>query len=391
MDSRFRVNDEENRNAGSFGASSHSLMTSERILLELRSVSKAFGLTRVLEDINLEVRDGEFITILGPSGSGKTTILRMIGGFVAPTSGEIRLDGRDIVRLAINRRPFNTVFQDYALFPHMTVAANVGYGLMVRGMARPEISKRVGAALELVQLGALAKRYPAALSGGQRQRVALARAIICEPRLILLDEPLAALDVELRKQMQLFLKDIQREIKTTFLFVTHDQEEAIAIADRICVMNFGRILQLGTPPEVYYRPQSEFVARFFGDNNLIEGILGAIEGERRRITTPIGEILCAVDDQPAIAAAPAGARAFAVFRPESASLAAATGENRARGRVAAVSFGGATTVALLDLEGKGGPVAARLKLPSRVGGPALAAGEAVEIGWPAAACRLVLA
>jgi len=365
-------------------------MASERILLELRSVSKAFGQTRVLEDINLAVRDGEFITILGPSGSGKTTILRMIGGFVAPSSGEIRLDGRDIARLPINRRPFNTVFQDYALFPHMTVAANVGYGLMVRGLPRREIDKRVGAALELVQLGALAKRYPAALSGGQRQRVALARAIICEPRLILLDEPLAALDVELRKQMQLFLKDIQREIKTTFLFVTHDQEEAIAIADRICVMNFGSILQLGTPPEVYYRPQSEFVARFFGDNNLIEGALGATDGDRRRIATPIGEILCAVDGQPAIAAAPAGTRAFAVFRPESASLAVA-GENRARGQVAAVNFAGATTVALIDLAGKDGPVAARLKLPSRVGGPALAAGEPIEIGWPAAACRLVLA
>jgi spermidine/putrescine transport system ATP-binding protein len=366
-------------------------MASERILLELRSVSKAFGPTSVLEGINLAVRDGEFITILGPSGSGKTTILRMIGGFVAPSSGEIRLDGSDIARLPINRRPFNTVFQDYALFPHMNVAANVGYGLMVRGLARREIEKRVGAALELVQLGAFARRYPAELSGGQRQRVALARAIICEPRLILLDEPLAALDVELRKQMQLFLKDIQREIKTTFLFVTHDQEEAIAIADRICVMNFGRILQIGTPPEVYYRPQSEFVARFFGDNNLIGGVLGAADGQQRRIATPIGAILCATDGQPEIAAAPDGARAFAVFRPESIGLGESAGENRAGGQVAAVSFGGATTVALLDLDGKDGPVAARVKLASRVGGPALAPGERVEIAWPAAACRLVLA
>ena len=366
-------------------------MASERILLELRSVSKAFGPTTVLENIDLAVRDGEFITILGPSGSGKTTILRMIGGFVAPSSGEIRLDGRDIARLPINRRPFNTVFQDYALFPHMTVAANVGYGLMVRGLARRETERRVGEALELVQLGALAKRYPAELSGGQRQRVALARAIICEPRLILLDEPLAALDVELRKQMQLFLKDIQREIKTTFLFVTHDQEEAIAIADRICVMNFGRILQIGTPPDVYYRPRSEFVARFFGDNNLIEGVLGPGDDRERRIATPIGEILCATDGQPDIAAAPQGTRAFAVFRPESIDLAVSAAENKARGRVGAISFGGATTVALLDLDGKDGPVTARIKLPSRVGAPALAPGEPLEIAWPAAACRLVLA
>ncbi|HYV86939.1 MAG TPA: ATP-binding cassette domain-containing protein, partial [Candidatus Polarisedimenticolia bacterium] len=205
-------------------------MTDDRILLELKSISKSFGPTAVLEGIELAVRDGEFITILGPSGSGKTTILRMIGGFTQPSGGEILLEGRDITGLPINRRPFNTVFQDYALFPHMTVAGNVSYGLIVRGRPRREIARKVSEALDLVQLGPLADRYPAQLSGGQRQRVALARAIICEPRLILLDEPLAALDVELRKQMQLFLKDIQREIRTTFLFVTHDQEEAIAIA-----------------------------------------------------------------------------------------------------------------------------------------------------------------
>ena len=205
-------------------------MTDDRILLELKSISKSFGPTAVLEGIELAVRDGEFITILGPSGSGKTTILRMIGGFTQPSGGEILLEGRDITGLPINRRPFNTVFQDYALFPHMTVAGNVGYGLMVRGKPRREIARKVSEALDLVQLGPLANRYPSQLSGGQRQRVALARAIICEPRLILLDEPLAALDIELRKQMQLFLKDIQREIRTTFLFVTHDQEEAIAIA-----------------------------------------------------------------------------------------------------------------------------------------------------------------
>ncbi len=222
-------------------------MTEPRILLELKAVSKSFGPTQVLENIDLAVRDGELITILGPSGSGKTTILRMIGGFTQPSGGAILLEGRDIAALPINRRPFNTVFQDYALFPHMTVAGNVGYGLMVRGRPRREVAKRVAAALDLVQLGAFAARYPAELSGGQRQRVALARAIICEPRLILLDEPLAALDVELRRQMQQFLKGIQREIRTTFLFVTHDQEEAIAMADRICVMNFGRILQLGSP------------------------------------------------------------------------------------------------------------------------------------------------
>lgn len=368
-------------------------MTSESILLELKSVSKSFGRTQVLANVDLAVRDGEFITILGPSGSGKTTILRMIGGFTEPSSGAIELDGQDITAVPINRRPFNTVFQDYALFPHMTVADNVGYGLMVRGVARAEVKARVGQALELVQLGQLAARYPAQLSGGQRQRVALARAIICQPRLILLDEPLAALDVELRKQMQLFLKDIQREIKTTFLFVTHDQEEAIAMADRICVMNFGRIQQLGSPHEVYYRPGTEFVARFFGDNNLVEGRLGAVEGGYRRIETGLGVLLCAVAGQAEIAGAPNGQRAFAVFRPEAVSLEAVNGgpANRIGGTVASVSFGGAATVAVVELPAGGGVQQVRIKMPSRVDGARIGAADRVTLNWSADACRLVLA
>ncbi|MBX6323541.1 MAG: ABC transporter ATP-binding protein, partial [Rhodospirillaceae bacterium] len=278
-------------------------MSEPGVLLELRGVAKSFGRVRVLTGIDLAVRDGELITLLGPSGSGKTTILRLIGGFIAPDAGRILLEGRDILPLPINRRPFNTVFQDYALFPHMTVAGNVGYGLRVRGVPRREMVRRVGEVLALVQLEDLADRYPAQLSGGQRQRVALARAIVCRPRLILLDEPLAALDVALRRQMQQFLKDIQREIRTTFLFVTHDQEEAIAMADRICVMDEGRILQLGTAHDVYYRPASPFVARFFGENNLIEGRLGDGDSAWRWVETPLGRLRCAVDGQPAATAA----------------------------------------------------------------------------------------
>jgi spermidine/putrescine transport system ATP-binding protein len=368
-------------------------MATDRILLELRAVSKSFGQTPVLEAIDLAVRDGEFITILGPSGSGKTTILRMIGGFTEVTQGVILLDGRDITAMPINKRPFNTVFQDYALFPHMSVADNIGYGLKVRGVARAEIQGRVGQALELVQLGQLAQRYPAQLSGGQRQRVALARAIICQPRLILLDEPLAALDVELRRQMQSFLKNIQREIKTTFLFVTHDQEEAIAMADRICVMNFGRIQQLGSPHEVYYRPRTEFVARFFGDNNLVEGKLAAAEGRYRTIETALGPLLCAVEGQPEVADAPAGRRAFAVFRPEAISLhMARDGDaNRMPGTVAAVSFGGASTVAAVDLPSDGGVYQVRIKMPSQVDGARIGVGDRITLNWSADACRLVLA
>ena len=367
-------------------------MSSDRHLLELKSVSKAFGSAVVLENIDLAVRDGEFITILGPSGSGKTTILRMIGGFTWPSGGAIVLDGKNITATPINRRPFNTVFQDFALFPHMTAAQNVGYGLLVRGTPRREIARRVGETLELVQLGDFADRHPAQLSGGQRQRVALARAIICQPRLILLDEPLAALDVELRKQMQLFLKNIQREIRTTFLFVTHDQEEAIAMADRICVINFGRVLQIGSPHEVYYRPQAEFVARFFGDNNLMPGRLLACDGARRRIDTPIGSLLCAVDGQSDMAAAEVGRKAFAVFRPEIIGIGTSDGaENHSAGEVTAISFAGATTVAEIAVGAGVERIMLRVKLPSLVDGIAMQPGDRVTLNWSAKECRLVLA
>ena len=237
--------------------------------LALEGVTKAYGAVEVLRPVTLNVAHGEFLTLLGPSGSGKTTILRLIGGFTQPSGGRILLDGRDLTTVATNKRPFNTVFQDFALFPHMSAADNVGYGLMIRGRAKPEIRRIVGEALEMVGLGHLPDRYPAQLSGGQRQRVALARAIVCEPKLILLDEPLSALDAELRRQMQGFLKDLQRRIGTTFLFVTHDQEEAIAMSDRIVVMNTGGIEQIGSPKEIYYAPRTPFVAGFFGDNNRI--------------------------------------------------------------------------------------------------------------------------
>jgi spermidine/putrescine transport system ATP-binding protein len=367
-------------------------MAAERILLELKGVSKSFGATRVLEQIDLAVEDGEFITILGPSGSGKTTILRMIGGFTQPDQGQILLDGKDIAKEPINRRPFNTVFQDYALFPHMTVAGNVGYGLKVRGTARATVEKRVAETLDLVQLGTFRDRYPQQLSGGQRQRVALARAIICEPRLILLDEPLAALDVELRKQMQDFLKVIHREIKTTFLFVTHDQEEAIAMADRICVMNYGKILQLGTPTDVYYKPRSEFVARFFGDNNLIEGVLGDGNADRRVVDTPIGPLPCMADGT--VAGAP-GSRGFAVIRPEAIRIDAGSGwpqgavDQSVTGQITSVDFGGSTTLAVVQAVGSGGGVPLRVKLPSRVEGLPIRPGDQVRLGWRAGDCRLI--
>jgi spermidine/putrescine transport system ATP-binding protein len=363
-------------------------MTHSLDLLSLRAVSKSYGPVPVLHEIDLAIRDGEFLTVLGPSGSGKTTVLRLIGGLESVTSGAIYLDDRDISRVAINRRPFNTVFQDYALFPHMTVAANIGYGLSIRRRPRPEIKRRVTEALDLVQLGKFADRYPAQLSGGQRQRVALARALICEPRLVLLDEPLAALDLELRRQMQEFLKSIQREIKTTFLFVTHDQEEAIGMADRICVMESGRIRQLGTPHELYYRPSCEFVARFFGENNLVPGKLGVVDGDFRAIDTPLGRLSCCIGNQPDLRAAAEGQAAFAVFRPEALSPAGAEDSvNRFSGSVRDCAFSGSSTVAHINAAGQH----LRLRVPSRATGSQFRQGETMALSFSARESHLVLA
>jgi spermidine/putrescine transport system ATP-binding protein len=256
--------------------------------VQLAGIGKAYGGLRVLQPTDLAVEGGEFLTILGPSGSGKTTILKIVGGFLPPSEGQLLLDGVDISQVPVARRPFNTVFQDYALFPHMTAEQNVGYGLMVRGRSRDEIKRRVGEVLGVVGLSDRAKSLPRNLSGGQKQRVALARAIICEPRVILLDEPLSALDAELRRQMQTFLKDLQRRIRTTFLFVTHDQEEAITMSDRVVVMNHGRIEQVGPPRALYYRPATEFVASFFGDNNIIDGRVVAAANGVSQVETPLG-------------------------------------------------------------------------------------------------------
>lgn len=371
-------------------------MSRRSILLELKGIAKSFGDTSVLENINLPVEDGEFITILGPSGSGKTTILRLIAGFTTPSAGTILLDGQDISKMPTNRRPFNTVFQDYALFPHMTVASNIGYGLQIRGIAKAEIRRRVIEALDLVHLQQFGERYPAQLSGGQKQRVALARAIICQPRLILLDEPLAALDVELRKQMQLFLKDIQRKIKTTFILVTHDQGEAIAIADRICVMNSGRIQQLGSPLDVYYRPRTEFVARFFGDNNLIGGRLGMRDGEAWEIHSAIGRLTCSGNMQVEAKVAQVGDLAYMAVRPESIQLALLPEQltdcnNYLGATVTGIEFSGASTLVRTRPCNSGDENEIRVKLPSRTDGIGLEVGTSVALGWRKIDSWLVLA
>lgn len=239
-------------------------------IIEIRNLTKSFGSVHAVNGVNLDIESGEFITLLGPSGSGKTTVLRMIAGFETPDSGSIKLNGIDVTYLPPYERDVNTVFQDYALFPHMDVISNIEYGLRVKGVAKDERHQRALKALEQVRLSGYESRKPNQLSGGQRQRVALARALVNRPSVLLLDEPLGALDLKLREQMQLELKELQREVGITFIFVTHDQEEALTMSDRIAAFNNGTIEQLDTPRNIYENPSSKFVAEFVGKTNAIE-------------------------------------------------------------------------------------------------------------------------
>jgi putative spermidine/putrescine transport system ATP-binding protein len=245
-------------------------MTDQQPAIRLSGLTKEFGAVTAVDHVDLEIAAGEFFSMLGPSGSGKTTVLRLIAGFEQPTGGTIELFGDDVTRRAPFDRDVNTVFQDYALFPHMNVLDNVAYGLRVRGIGRSERNERARRALASVRLEQMADRKPSQLSGGQRQRVALARATVVQPKVLLLDEPLGALDLKLREQMQVELKEIQRDLGITFIFVTHDQEEALTLSDRVAVFNNGRIEQLGTPSELYERPASRFVADFVGTSNLFD-------------------------------------------------------------------------------------------------------------------------
>ena len=261
----------------------------------LSSVTKKFGDTVAVDDVSLQIEGGEFFSLLGPSGCGKTTTLRIIGGFVHPTAGEVFINGELMEETPPYRRPVNTVFQNYALFPHKTVAQNIAFGLQMKKMPKAEISDAIERSLDLIQLPGYGERKPNELSGGERQRVALARALINEPTILLLDEPLSALDLKLRKQMQLELKALQRKIGITFVYVTHDQGEALALSDRIAVMNEGRILQVGTPSEIYDSPQNCFVADFIGTSNFFEGTLISTDGEFAEVvsdTDPSFKLVC---------------------------------------------------------------------------------------------------
>lgn len=272
-----------------------SIEAEKKVIVEIKGVNKIYGSNHVVKDLDLTVYEGEFLTLLGSSGCGKTTTLRMVAGFEEPTSGSIRVEGEDIQNKEPFERDVNTVFQSYALFPHMTVYDNVAYGLKMKKVKKAEIKERVIHMLDLVQLGGFEKRYPSQLSGGQKQRVAIARALINRPKVLLLDEPLGALDLKLRKQMQLELKRLQRKLNITFIYVTHDQEEALTMSDRICIMNDGVLQQVGTPYEIYETPKTKFVATFIGETNLFEGSVIKKSGRKLHIAVEPGDF--AVEDE----------------------------------------------------------------------------------------------
>ena len=292
--------------------------------VSLQQVSRHFGPVKALDEVDLEVKPGEFFAMLGPSGSGKTTCLRLIAGFERPTSGHIAIFGETVEGVPPYRRNVNTVFQDYALFPHMSVIENVAFSLMLKKVSRGERIGQAEAALEQVKLSGFGERRPGQLSGGQRQRVALARALVNKPKVLLLDEPLGALDLKLREQMQEELKILQKSLGITFIFVTHDQGEALSMANRVAVFNEGRVMQVGTPEEIYRRPQSRFVADFVGSSNVLApDFIAAVAGEKR----------------------------WASLRPESIQVKAGEGEPQLTGTVLTRSYQGPTTRLGIDLNG----------------------------------------
>lgn len=347
-------------------------------LLSLRNVQKHFGSVRAVGGIDLDIRENEFFALLGASGSGKTTLLRMLAGLEVPTAGEILLDGRDISNVPPNHRPVNMMFQSYALFPHMSVARNIAYGLEMEKLPRSEINARVDEILEVIQLGALARRKPDQLSGGQRQRVALARALVKRPRLLLLDEPLGALDKKLRGDMQLELKRIQDEFGITFIIVTHDQEEALVMADRVAILKDGALLQCGTPHEIYEHPTNRFAADFIGVMNFLP-----VVAESGHLRTASGQEITAAGQQDL----PSGQPIVAAVRPERLHLGEGRGENRLTGTVSALAYHGLDLQLHLKTAASPDPVMVRLTADVAET-RALTAGDEVTISWAAKDTRL---
>ena len=312
-------------------------------------VSRRFGTFQALDQVSLTIREGEFFSLLGPSGCGKTTLLRIIGGLDLPDEGTIRIGGVDAREIPAHKRPVNTVFQSYALFPHLTVRDNVAFGLKMKKVAGAEIATRVDEALAMVQIAAFADRKPAQLSGGQKQRVALARALINRPKVLLLDEPLGALDLKLRKELQVELLALQRTVGITFIFVTHDQEEALVLSDRIAVMRAGRIEQLGEAEALYERPRNRFVSQFLGSCNLLEGEVGGEESGELRVSTPYGTMYVAHPGE----SLPPGRKVTLAIRPEKVAIASPgeAGTNKVPGTVEQLIYIGSETHYILSTPG----------------------------------------
>jgi spermidine/putrescine transport system ATP-binding protein len=351
-------------------------------IVELRRLSKRFGGLVAVDAVSLEIAAGEFLTLLGASGSGKTTTLRMIAGFEQPTAGEILMAGLPMTGLPPFKRDINTVFQHYALFPHMSVRENVGYGLRMKGVPQAERVERVARALRMVRLEELGDRAPRQLSGGQQQRVALARALVNRPRVLLLDEPLGALDLKLRKEMQLELKQLQAHLGITFLYVTHDQEEALTMSDRIVLMRDGRVEQVGTPHDLYDRPASRYAADFIGQTNLLEGtVLGCTGGVTALRVGPA--VLHGISE----AELPSGSTAWLSVRPESIRLldraASADGSNLLAGTAAEAVYAGAE-IRVHVLLPSGQRVVAHVPPGTEVG-----LGSEVRLAWPVERGRCV--
>jgi putative spermidine/putrescine transport system ATP-binding protein len=343
--------------------------------VELQRVSKSYGGgVKAVDDLSLHIREGEFLFLLGPSGCGKTTTLRMVAGFVKPDEGVIAIGGRDISRIPPYGRDLGMVFQSYALFPHMTVAENVAFGLRMRRVSKDEMARRVATTLDMVELGGLGGRYPRQLSGGQQQRVALARAIVIQPKALLLDEPLSNLDAKLRQQMRLELKTLQERLGVTTIFVTHDQEEALVMADRIAVMRDGRIEQLGSPTDLYERPASKFVAHFIGETNFIHGTVAERPvGDRAVLRVGDGFAVTGRCPEPIVAGRPA----VAAIRPERVEIGQTNGHG-VRGTVEQVIYMGALVRYKVALPARQSCLA---QTGNRRGVDGFQPGEAVSVSW----------
>ncbi|WP_428119663.1 ABC transporter ATP-binding protein [Candidatus Poriferisodalis sp.] len=353
--------------------------------VELRDISKRFGDVVAVDSVDLQIADGEFFALLGPSGCGKTTTLRMIAGLDIPSEGNLLIHGEEVASSPPDRRPVNTVFQAYALFPHMTVAQNIAFGLNMRGIRGSEADRQVGEATALVQLEGMEHRRPSQLSGGQQQRVALARALVNHPKVLLLDEPLGALDLKLRQEMQVELKILQREVGITFVFVTHDQEEALAMSDRVGVMSQGRLLQVGTPAEVYEHPASRFVADFIGRTNLLEGVVESPSTVRLHA----GAVVAAQSNLAA------GTPATLSVRPEQVRLhrlgEAPAGAPCLDGVILDVTYLGHAFVYTVSIGAAAGTSNDATTVTARVetGEAAQAAGEPVSVSWAPATTTVV--